>query len=101
MMIHTDEGMPTFHYFASTLTGLNHKVENILFVGCDRQKAVTSGLSGQSPIAQFLACTKHVRDNIKRKMSTLFIPEDVQAKFIVDIFGDKMALTVQRISMPG
>lgn len=36
MMFHTDEGAPAFHYFISTLKGLNRDVENILFVGCDR-----------------------------------------------------------------
>ena len=89
MMLHTDEGAPAFHYFISTLKGLNRDVENILFVGCDRQKAIVNGLSRELPIAQFLACTKHVQDNIKRKMSSLFIPEDVQVEFLIDIFGDR------------
>ena len=89
MMIHTDEGAAAFHYFLSTLKGLNRDIENILFVGCDRQKAIVNGLSGELPIAQFLACTKHVQDNIKRKMSSLFIPEALQAEFLIDIFGDR------------
>lgn len=73
----------------STLKGLNRDIENILFVGCDRQKAIMNGFSGELPIAQFLACTKHVQDNIKRKMSSLFIPEGQQAEFLMDIFGDR------------
>ena len=89
MMIHTDEGSEAFRYFFSTLKGLNRDIENILFVGCDRQKAIVNGLSSELPIAQFLACTKHVQDNIKRKMSSLFIHENVQAEFLMDIFGDR------------
>lgn len=89
MMIHTDEGAPAFHYFVSTLKGLNREIENILFVGCDRQKSIVNGLSRELPIAQFLACTKHVQDNIKRKMSSLFIPEEVQTEYLLDIFGNR------------
>lgn len=89
MMIHTDEGAPAFHYFVSTLKGLNRDIENILFVGCDRQKSIVNSLSRQLPIAQFLACTKHVQDNIKRKMSSLFIAEKVQTEYLIDIFGDR------------
>lgn len=89
MMIHTDEGAPAFHYFVSTLKGLNRDIENILFVGCDRQKSIVNGMSRQLPIAQFLACTKHVQDNIKRKMSSLFIAEKVQTEYLIDIFDDR------------
>lgn len=52
MMIHTDEGAPAFHYFVSTLKGLNREIENILFVGSDRQKSIVNGLSRELPIAQ-------------------------------------------------
>lgn len=89
MMIHTDEGAPAFHYLVSTLKGLNRDIENRLFVGCDRQKSIVNGLSRELPIAQFLVCTKHVQDNIKRKMSSLFIPEKVQTEYLNDIFGDR------------
>ena len=53
MMIHTDEGADVFRYFMSTLKGINREVENILFVGCDRQKAIVNGLSPELPIANF------------------------------------------------
>lgn len=90
MMIHMDEGSAAFHYFLSTLKGLNRNIENIVFVGCDREKAaIMNGFSGELPIAQFLACTKHVRDNIKCKMRSLLIPEDAQTKYLIDNFGDR------------
>lgn len=78
-----------FTSWLSTLKGLNRDIENRLFVGCDRQKSIVTGLSRELPIAQFLACTKHVQDNIKRKMSSLFIPEKVQTEYLHDIFGDR------------
>ena len=85
MMIHTDEGALAFHYFVSTLKGLNRDIENILFIGCERQKAIVKGLSQ----AKFLACAKHVQDNIKRKMSSLFIPDKVQTEFLNEISGNR------------
>ena len=63
-------------------------IKNILFVGCDCQKSIVNGLSSELSIAQFLACTIHVQDNIKRKMSSLYIPEEVQAEILVEIFGE-------------
>lgn len=89
MMIHTNEDAAVFHYFMSTLKGLNREIENILFVGCDRQKSLENGLSPELPIARFLACKKHVEDNIKRKMTSLFLPDKIKAEFLLDIFGDR------------
>ena len=54
MLIHTDEEAPEFHYFVSTLRGPNREIENMLFVRCDRQKAIVKDLSRVLPIAQFL-----------------------------------------------
>ena len=71
------------------MKGLNREIDNILFVGCDRQKSILNGLSRELTIARFLACTKHVQDNIKRKMSSLFIPEEVQKEYLLYIFGDR------------
>lgn len=44
MMIYIDEGVFVFYYFVSILKGLNRDIENILFVGCDRQKLIVNGL---------------------------------------------------------
>lgn len=54
LMIHTNERADDFHYFASTLKEQRHKVDNILFIGSDRRKAIENGLSAQLPIAHFL-----------------------------------------------
>lgn len=39
-MIHTSETADDFHYFASTLKEQRREVDNILFVGSDRQRAI-------------------------------------------------------------
>ena len=86
MMIHTDEKQATFHYFPSTLRENNSNIENILFVGSDRQRSMENGLAPQMPIAQFLACKKHVKDNVKMKLAALGILN--KSEFLVDIFGN-------------
>ena len=86
MMIHTDEKQATFHYFASTMREINPEIENILFVGSDRQRSMENGLAPQLPIAQFLACKKHMEDNVKIKMAALGMQN--KSEVLVGIFGD-------------
>ena len=86
-MVHTDEKQETFHYFTSTMRKVNSDIENILFVGSDRQHSIENGLSPQLPIAHFLVCKKHVEDNIKMKMAALGIQE--KANYLIEIFGDR------------
>ena len=86
MTIHTDEKQATFHYFASTLRENNSDIENIRFVGSDRQHSMENGFGPQMSIAQFLACKKHVEDNVKMKLAALGILN--KSDFLVDIFGD-------------
>ena len=86
MMLHTDEKEATFHYFASTMREVNSDIQNILFVGSDRQRSIENGIGPQMPLAQFLACKKHVEDNIKMKLATLGIQN--KSDVFVDIFGD-------------
>lgn len=88
-MIHTSETADDFHYFASTLKELRREVDNILFVGSDRQRAIENGLSAQLPIAHSLSCTKHVQDNIARKMSLINITGEAKSQILADIFGDR------------
>ena len=79
-MIHTNESADDFHYFASTLKERNWDIENILFVGSDRQKAIENGISAQLPNAHFLACSKHVEDNITRTMALLNISGEAKSE---------------------
>lgn len=89
LMIHTSETSSTFHYFSSTLKELNREVENILFVGSDRQKSIENGLSEQLPIVNFLSCKRHVEDNIKRKMALININDETKSDILADIFGKR------------
>ena len=48
----------TFHCFASALRKTNSNMENILFVGWDRQRSKENGLAPQMSIAQFFCLQK-------------------------------------------
>lgn len=65
------------------------EVDNILFIGSDQQKAIENGLSAQLPIAHFLSCTKHVQDNITRKMGLINITGEAKSQILADIFSDR------------
>lgn len=65
---------------------INPEIENILFVGSDRQRSMENGLAPQMPIAQFLACKKHMEDNVKIKMAALGMQN--KSEVLVGIFGD-------------
>ena len=87
MMVHTDEKQETFPCFASTMREVNSDIENVLFVGSDQQRSIENGLAPQLPIAHFLVCKKHVKDNIKMKMAALGIQD--KANYLIEIFGDR------------
>ena len=66
---------------------VNSDIENILFVGSDRQRSIENGLAPQLPIAHFLLCKRHVEDNIKMKMAALGIQD--KTNYLIEIFGDR------------
>ena len=91
-MVHTNETTEDFHYFASTLKEQRREVDNVLFVGSDRQKAIENGLSVQLPIAHYLSCTKHVQDNITHKMGLINVTGEAKSQILADIFGDRHSM---------
>ena len=89
LIIHTNEAADDFHHFASILKEQRREVDNVLFIGSDRQKPIENGLSVQLPIAHFLSCTKHVQDNITRKMGVINITGEAKSQKLSAISGDR------------
>lgn len=74
-------------YF-STLLKLELKLVNITTVGTDGEQAIEKALKavfGEKMI--HLWCFIHIKDNIRRKLSELLLPEKVREEIIRDIFG--------------
>ena len=44
---------------------------SLLAIGSDRDKAIKKGLGSQFPSVVFVACKKHFKDDLKRKLSEL------------------------------
>lgn len=60
---------------------------DIMAIGSDRDASIHKGFSQTFPLAELLACQKHVEDNIKRKLKDLGIRDDGKKLFLLDIFG--------------
>ena len=84
MFVYTNES----YYFFSTLLKLEPKRINITTVGTDGEQAIEKALEavvGEKMI--HLWCFIHMKDNIRRKLSELLLPEKVREENIRDMFG--------------
>ena len=85
-MFHVNRSGRDFFFFAATLAEINFNITKCKFIGGDRDGAQQYFLR-LFPEATFLPCTKHVEDDISRKMKEMNIPKSVADKYIQDIFG--------------
>ena len=74
-----------FFSFAATLREINGNISNIRFIGGDRDDA-TKYFTHLMPGNVFLPCTKHVSDDIKRKLDDLHLQKKKE-EYILQIFG--------------
>ena len=90
-LFHIDQDDKVFSYFAQTLVEVNDDVKNLLFLGSDRDKAMINGMSKHFLFARNVFCTKHVKDDIKRKFADdlSYIPSSVRNEILKDIFGSE------------
>jgi len=89
ILIHNKMDSKTFQYFGNRLVELDGKLRDILFIGSDRDAAIDKGLKQAFPIASFLACQKHMADNIKSKLTELGVNGKAKKEYLKDIFGDE------------
>ena len=75
-------------YFGHTLIEKHPRMDSVLFIGLDRSKAQENGLARVFHVSRFLPCTKHVRDNVNAKLTSLQLTEGLIREIIKDIFGD-------------
>ena len=72
---------------ANCLVEQDEELLGVRAIGSDRDAAIDKGLKSVFRCAQFLACNKHVQDNIKSKLTILGITGKAKNDFIRDIFG--------------
>ena len=91
-LFHMEQDAPVFGYFARTMIGIKDDLKYILFLGSDRDKALTNGMNKYLLVATNLYCKKHLEDDIKRKFSKLpHINNNIRSTILVDIFGSESA----------
>ena len=76
-----------FRFFANCLVDQDEELLGVRAIGSDRDAAIDKGLKSVFRSSQFLACKKHVQDNIKSKLTTLGITGQAKNEFLTDIFG--------------
>ena len=87
-MLHVKQDESQFVYFGHTLIEKQPGMDGVLFIGLDRSKAQENGLARVFHVSRFLPCTKHVRDNVNAKLTSLQLTEGLKREIIKDIFGD-------------
>ncbi len=75
-MFHTTETKEDFVYFSHTLLEQNRSFDNLRFLGSDRGKSLMGFIEPLKGTI-LIPCTKHVQDDIKRKLSSIGITGDL------------------------
>ena len=88
MFVHTEKNYESYYFFFSTLLKLEPKLDGIIAVGTDGEQAIVKALNAVfmgKPV--HLRCFIHMKDNIRRKLTELLLPETIREEIIRDIFG--------------
>lgn len=88
-LMHTGQDASQFQYFGHSLKELHQEIDGILAIGCDRDRAMINGAKRVFEIARFVFCTKHVKDDISRKLQQLKLRDEECTRCLDDIFGNR------------
>ena len=90
LFIHQSKSYSTYHFFASSLIGIAPKLVGVLAFGTDGEEALVKAFKQQFQFAIHLRCSRHMRQDIKRKLTTdMGFPTDIIGEVLADIFGNK------------
>ena len=74
----------------STLLKIKPSIRNVVAVGTDGEQALVKALRAVfSEQTIHLRCFFHMKDNIRRKLTDLLVPESVREEIVTDIFGSQ------------
>ena len=88
VFVHERKRFETYHFFASSLTGLKPSLTNLRSFGTDEERALSTAFQTVFGRAVHLRCFFHFRGNLEAKLNDFGIPKHVQIDFLRDIFGD-------------
>ena len=94
ILVHQCRLYATYYFFASSLIGITPKLTNVLAFGTDGEEALVKAFKQQFPFAVHLRCSRHMKQDIQRKLSVdMGFPSDTVSKIIAHIFGQKSGPT--------
>ena len=89
ILVHQRKLFETY-FFASSLISLAPSLDHLLAFGTDGEEALQSAFNKQFKFAIQLRCFRHVRQNIRRKLtSDMGVEESKAAEILSHIFGKK------------
>ena len=92
MFIHQQKKFSSYHFFASTLVGLEPELCHLCVFGTDGEKALSNAFSAVFNDAIHLRCFLHFKGNLDDKLKKLGIPKTHRIEFLRDVFGNPTAL---------
>ena len=89
ILMHVQKTTDSYAFLGQELARLCPELKNVQWIGTDREKAIFAGLHQCMPNARNILCTKHVRDNIERKLTDIGFGRKIKKAICCDIFGDE------------
>lgn len=89
ILIHRTKTFEPFYYFASSLVRLNPKLTEIRSFGTDGEPQLIKAFQVCFPQAVQLRCVNLLKQNVKDKLRSLSIPQNLWKDFLGDIFGQQ------------
>ena len=86
LLIHQTKTFHAFYYFASTLIRLNPSLKNIKAFGTDGEPELIKAFHSAFSDAVQLRCTNHLRQNIKDKLRSLGLSQELSKDILADIW---------------
>jgi len=96
VLIHQTKTFHAFYYFASTLIRLNPLLKNIKAFGTDGEPELIKAFHCAFPNAVHLRCTNHLRQNIKDKLRSLGLSQELSKDIVADIFGRRIGVHFEK-----
>ena len=89
ILLHVKRTVQSYAYLGEVLASICPELANIKWIGTDRERAIFEGLKKSMPVSKNILCTKHVKDNIERKLTEMGVGQKAKSEFCRDIFGGR------------
>ena len=88
VFVHTEKSYEAYYHFFSTILKLEPSLSALRAIGTDGEQALVKAATAVfSSNLIHLRCFIHMKDNIRRKLTDMLIPQSARETIIKDIFG--------------